>query len=62
MQLLEGEASAVHDVHTLISGDPRHHGLTTLLKGPIETRVFSEWSMGFRNLDSRRGQKNARLQ
>src|SRR4051812_19629690 len=52
MQLLEGDAQAVHDVHALIGRDPRHHGLITLLKGPIEKRVFSEWSMGFRNLDS----------
>lgn len=52
MQALEGEEQAVREVHDRIAKDPRHRGLLTLLKGPIEKRAFSEWSMGFRNLDS----------
>ena len=52
MQALEGEEQAVRQVHDRITKDPRHRGLMTLLKGPIEKRAFSEWSMGFRNLDS----------
>src|SRR5690349_14199919 len=52
MQVLEGEEPAVREVHDRITRDPRHCGLLTLLQGPIEKRAFSEWSMGFRNLDS----------
>lgn len=52
MQVLEGDKKDVIAVHSRISGDPRHTGLLTLLQAPIATRTFSEWSMGFRNLDS----------
>ncbi len=30
--------------------DPRHSGCLRLLDVPLETRQFSEWEMGFRNL------------
>ncbi|HEX2855733.1 MAG TPA: BLUF domain-containing protein [Opitutaceae bacterium] len=52
MQVLEGDEPVVHTVHNRISSDPRHRGLIVLLKGQIEKRTFSSWSMGFRNLDS----------
>ncbi|MEO5960471.1 MAG: BLUF domain-containing protein [Opitutaceae bacterium] len=52
MQVLEGEEQTVREVSTRIGGDPRHYGVITLLQGPIKTRTFSDWSMGFRNLDS----------
>lgn len=52
MQVLEGEELAVESTHERISKDSRHAGLITLLKAPIATRDFGEWSMGFRNLDS----------
>jgi len=52
MQVLEGEEPAVTATHARILEDPRHCGLLTLLKEPIEKRAFGDWSMGFRNLDS----------
>jgi hypothetical protein len=52
MQVLEGEEADVVKTHARITGDPRHNGLITLLKGEIAQRGFGDWSMGFRNLDS----------
>ncbi len=51
MQVLEGPESAVKEVHAIISKDPRHKGLITLLKGQQKERQFPTWSMGFRNLN-----------
>ncbi len=52
MQALEGEEANVRSVHARIARDSRHTGLITLLQGPIQARIFSNWTMGFRNLDS----------
>ena len=51
MQVLEGPEAAVKEVHDIISRDPRHKGLITLLKGQQKERQFPNWSMGFRNLN-----------
>jgi hypothetical protein len=51
MQLLEGDEAAVLATYARIFKDPRHHGLITLLKGPIQERAFGEWLMGFRDLN-----------
>ena len=50
MQALEGEEEAVKAVHQVISRDPRHRGLITLLQGVTTGRQVPEWSMGFRDL------------
>jgi hypothetical protein len=50
MQVLEGDEATVRTVHEIISQDPRHYGLITLLQGPTEARQFGAWSMGFRDL------------
>lgn len=52
MQALEGEESTVRELHDRIARDPRHSGVITLIQGPIESRSFSDWSMGFRDLRS----------
>jgi hypothetical protein len=51
MQLLEGDDEAVWRVHARITQDPRHRGIMTILQEPIETRLFTDWSMAFGNLD-----------
>ena len=51
MQVLEGPAAAVRDLHERINRDPRHTGLITLMERPVTQRQFADWSMGFRNLD-----------
>ncbi len=52
IQALEGEEPAVTITHERITRDPRHTGLITLLKEPITQRTFSDWAMGFQNLNS----------
>jgi hypothetical protein len=52
MQVLEGRQETVQLLHAKIARDPRHRGMLTLWQGPIATRQFSGWSMGFRDLAS----------
>ena len=52
MQLLEGSEEAVRAILTKIQLDPRHKSITTLLEGFTSEPQFSEWSMGFRDLNS----------
>lgn len=51
MQVLEGEEKTVRALSAKIARDPRHQKMITLLEGTTEEREFSEWSMGFNNLD-----------
>jgi len=55
MQVLEGEAAVVRGAYAKIGRDGRHHGLITLLQGPIEERAFPTWSMGFKDLTNAPG-------
>ena len=52
IQLLEGEQETVNQLYQKISRDDRHVNVTTLFDGPIETREFPNWSMGFNDLKS----------
>lgn len=52
MQLIEGTEKAVRVILAKIAADPRHKSITTLLEGFTDERQFSEWSMGFRDLNS----------
>jgi hypothetical protein len=51
MQALEGEESAVRALYAAIRTDPRHRQVVTLADLPIAQPRFSDWSMGFENLD-----------
>jgi hypothetical protein len=50
MQVVEGEEEAVKRLHDRIQADPRHQGIFTVDSGPLETRRFADWSMGFYDL------------
>lgn len=50
MQILEGDAQVVDDLHLKITNDHRHTGIVTLLRRPIQNRNFSEWKMGFKDI------------
>jgi hypothetical protein len=50
LQVLEGEKEAVQALYATIRQDYRHTRVTTLSDGPIEARVFQDWSMGFQTL------------
>ncbi len=52
MQALEGDEGAVRGLYERIAADPRHGGEITLQQGFAEGRQFSDWSMGFHDLDS----------
>ena len=52
VQALEGPEAAIDDVWQRISNDRRHHTILVVEEGDIDTRMFSDWSMGFRNVDA----------
>jgi hypothetical protein len=50
MQYLEGPASGLDKVYTIIKADPQHHGIIELMNEPIRSREFGDWSMAFRDI------------
>ncbi|MBX2838201.1 MAG: BLUF domain-containing protein [Gammaproteobacteria bacterium] len=52
VQVLEGSEQAIDDVWRRISNDDRHHTIVVIDEQSIETRMFEQWSMGFRNVQS----------
>ena len=53
-QVLEGEADTVRTLYRRIQADDRHRNLMLVLEQAAEKRLFSQWSMGFRQLDAER--------
>jgi len=51
LQVLEGEAMAVHRLYAVITADIRHYNVVKLADGPVPGRVFADWSMHFRRVD-----------
>lgn len=51
MQMLEGDEREVRALYEKIRRDPRHHTILQLSEGEIGARMFSEWAMGFKNVD-----------
>jgi hypothetical protein len=51
IQVLEGEESEVRSLFETIRRDKRHHTVLTFGSGEMESRMFSEWAMGFKNVD-----------
>ena len=45
MQYLEGPAVGLLKVYGIIKAHPLHYGLIDLMREPIQTREFAEWSM-----------------
>ena len=52
MQVLEGEATAVHRLYTVIAADIRHYNVVKLADGPVPGRAFADWSMHFRRVNT----------
>jgi hypothetical protein len=48
LQVLEGRRAEVDALYQRISQDARHTACVVLLAGPLATRRFAEWRMGFR--------------
>lgn len=51
MQLLEGEENAVDALYKKIEKDRRHTDVKLLLKETITHRNFSNWTMGFKDIE-----------
>lgn len=51
IQTLEGPDAAVDRLYRKIRVDPRHTGVRTLFRSPLDSRIFTGWSMGFQNID-----------
>ncbi len=51
MQVLEGAEEDVRERYGVISADPRHTDIKTLLDESIEQRRFPHWSMGLSDPD-----------
>jgi hypothetical protein len=50
LQVLEGSREAVRSMFMRIRADNRHQDVIQVLDEPIGSRLFDQWSMGFRNL------------
>ena len=53
IQVLEGPEKQLEGVWNRISKDPRHHTIVVVEEGNIQERMFKDWSMGFKNVDSK---------
>jgi hypothetical protein len=51
IQMLEGDEREVRAVFEKIKNDKRHHTILTFGHGEMESRMFGEWAMGFKNVD-----------
>lgn len=52
IQMLEGDEAVVRTLYGTIRRDKRHHTVLLLDEGEIRERMFSEWAMGFKNVDN----------
>ena len=52
IQVIEGSQQTIRDLFNRIRGDERHTNVVKLLEEPIKTRALSDWSMGFRKINS----------
>ena len=50
-QILEGSEEAVMRTFRSIEADDRHHQVEVLMREPCSAREYSDWRMGFANLD-----------
>ena len=55
MQMLEGKKEDVLALFDTILLDRRHYGVVKISACEIEYRNFSNWSMGFKNMDDNEG-------
>jgi len=52
MQYLEGPRAGVARVYEHIVADGLHHGIIELVREPIPTREFADWTMAFRSISA----------
>jgi hypothetical protein len=52
-QVLEGDAEAIDSLYAKIAHDKRHTNVVLIVREPIASRSFAEWSMGFASVTSK---------
>jgi hypothetical protein len=52
-QVLEGDADAIDSLYAKIGHDKRHASVVLIVREPIASRSFTDWSMGFASVTSR---------
>lgn len=50
IQLLEGEEEKVRSLYRKIGTDPRHSNLLTIFERHTDERIFSDWSMAYKEI------------
>jgi len=51
IQVLEGNEADVQEIYEKIRSDRRHTGLVVLKKGIMSDRSFTDWAMGFKQIN-----------
>lgn len=51
LQVLEGKHPDIEALYLRICADARHRNCRVLIDTEIQERIFSDWSMGFREID-----------
>jgi hypothetical protein len=52
-QVLEGDAEVIDSLYTKIARDKRHKNIVLIVREPIASRSFADWSMGFASVTSK---------
>lgn len=52
MQVLEGETTVIKALYAKIEKDKRHKNVTLHIDDSYETKIFQDWSMGYRPLET----------
>ncbi len=51
IQCLEGKKDNVEELYSKIENDNRHNDVIELIEEEIDSRIFTDWSMGYRNIE-----------
>jgi hypothetical protein len=51
-QVLEGDSEVIDSLYTKIAHDQRHANVVLIVREPIASRSFADWSMGFASVTS----------
>lgn len=54
MQLIEGSRPRIRRLLQRIDEDPRHRDIRIVFEGPVDQRLFKDWSMGFHRMQANR--------
>ena len=61
LQVMEGEQEEVEALYAKIKEDNRHGGVNVRHESPVAERIFSEWSMAYKDVSSKDLQYNTSI-